>query len=99
MNMDRCHVISLDKQIKRLGEALTRHTGRGEAEKTRHLFQRLVILLAKALLFLKRAPCHPSSEIEDTDQRNINLQISMNSGSNYKYNLVFLLICDRSLYK
>ena len=30
-------------QIKRLGAALARHTGQEEAEKTRHLFQRLSV--------------------------------------------------------
>ena len=52
-----------EKQIKRLGAALARHTGQEEAEKTRHLFQRLAALLAKgnAALFLNRVPCHPSA--------------------------------------
>ena len=52
-----------EKQIKRLGAALARHTGQEEAEKTRHLFQRLAVLLAKgnAALFLNRVPCHPSA--------------------------------------
>ena len=38
-----------EKQIKRLGAALARHTGqeKEEAEKTRNLFQRLVLLRAK----------------------------------------------------
>ena len=36
-----------ERQIKRLGAALARHTGQEEAERTRHLFQRLSVLLAK----------------------------------------------------
>jgi hypothetical protein len=40
--------------------------GQEEAEKTRHLFQRLAVLLAKgnAALFLNRVPCHPSAVID-----------------------------------
>ena len=58
-----------EKQIKRLGAALARHTGQEEAEKTRHLFQRLAVLLAKgnAALFLNRVPCHPSAVIDGTN--------------------------------
>ena len=33
-------------QIKKQGAALSRRTGQEEAEKTRHLFQRLAVLLA-----------------------------------------------------
>ena len=53
-------------QIKRLEAALARHTGQEEAEKTRHLFQRLAVLLAKgnAALFLNRVPSHPSAVID-----------------------------------
>ena len=49
-----------------MGAALARHTGLEEAEKTRHLFQRLAVLLAKgnAALFLNRVPCHPSTLID-----------------------------------
>jgi hypothetical protein len=43
-----------EKQIKRLGAALARHTGQEEAEKTRHLFQRFAVLLAKGLLHCLR---------------------------------------------
>ena len=41
-------------QIKKLGAVIARHTGQEEAEKTRHVFQRLTVLLAKgnAALFL-----------------------------------------------
>ena len=55
-----------DIQIKSLGGALARHTGQDEAEKTRHLFLRLAVLLAKgnAALFLNRVPSFPSSEID-----------------------------------
>ena len=53
-------------QIKKLGAALARHSGREEAECTRHLFQRLSILLVKgnASLFLNRQPHHPDPEID-----------------------------------
>ena len=55
-----------DMQIKKLGAALARHIGQDESEKTRHLFQRLAVLLAKgnAALFLNRVPCHPSPVID-----------------------------------
>ena len=54
------------KQIKKLGAALARQTGQDEAEKTRHLFQRLAVLLVKgnAALFHNRTPSHPSPEID-----------------------------------
>jgi hypothetical protein len=43
--------------------------GQEEAENTRHLFQRLAVLLAKgnAALFLNRVPCHPSAVIDGTN--------------------------------
>ena len=55
-----------EKQIKRIGAALARQTGQDEAVKTRHLFQRLSILLTKgnAALFLNRLPSHPSPDID-----------------------------------
>ena len=55
-----------EKQIKRLGVALARQTGQDEAEKTRHLFQRLAVLLVKgnAALFHNRIPSHPGPEID-----------------------------------
>ena len=55
-----------EQQIKRIGAALARQTGQDEAEKTRHLFQRLSILLTKgnAALFLNRLPSHPGPEID-----------------------------------
>ena len=58
-----------ERQIKRLGAALARHTGQEEAEKTRHLFQRLAVLLAKgnAALFLNRLPSHPSALIDGSN--------------------------------
>jgi hypothetical protein len=53
-------------QIEKLGAALARQTGEEEAEKKRHLFQRLAVLLAKgnAALFLNRIPNFPSPEID-----------------------------------
>ena len=56
-------------QIKRMGAALARNTGQDEADKTRHLFQRLAVLLAKgnAALFLNRLPSHPSPDIDGTE--------------------------------
>ena len=55
-----------EKQIKRIGAALARQTGQDEAVKTRHLFQRLSILLTKgnAALFLNRLPSHPGPDID-----------------------------------
>ena len=45
-------------QLKKLGVALDRHTGENEAEKIRHLFQRIAIFLVKgnAALFFNRLP-------------------------------------------
>ena len=58
-----------ERQIKRLEAALARHTGQEEEEKTRHLFQRLAVLLVKgnAALFLNRVPCHPSAIIDGSN--------------------------------
>ena len=56
-----------ERQIKRLGAALARHTGQEEAEKTRHLFQRLAVLLANAALLLNRVPSHPSALIDGSN--------------------------------
>ena len=55
-----------EKQIRRMGAALARQTGQDEAVKTRHLFQRLSILLTKgnAALFLNRLPSHPGPTID-----------------------------------
>ena len=55
-----------EKQIRRMGAALVRQTGQDEAVKTRHLFQRLSILLTKgnAALFLNRLPSHPGPTID-----------------------------------
>ena len=56
-------------QIKRMGAALARNTGQDEADKTRHLFQRLAVLLVKgnSALFLNRMPSHPSPDIDGTE--------------------------------
>jgi len=56
-------------QIKRMGAALARNTGQDEADKTRHLFQRLAILLVKgnSALFLNRMPSYPSPDIDGTE--------------------------------
>ena len=55
-----------EQQVKKLGAALARQTGQEEADKVRHLFQRLSVLLVKgnAALFLNRLPSHPSPEID-----------------------------------
>ena len=55
-------------QITKLGAALARHTGEEESEKTRHLYQRLAVLLVRgnAALFLNRLPNHPSPVIDGT---------------------------------
>ena len=55
-------------QITKLGGALARHTGEEESEKTRHLYQRLAVLLVRgnAALFLNRLPNHPSPVIDGT---------------------------------
>ena len=56
-------------QVKRIGAALARQTGQDEAEKQRHLFQRLAVLLAKgnSSLFLNRMPTHPDPTIDGAE--------------------------------
>ena len=58
--------VEAELQVKKLGAALARQSGREEAECVRHLFQRLSILLVKgnAALFLNRQRHHPEPEIE-----------------------------------
>ena len=59
------------KAITRLGKQLGRHTGRGEDETVRHLFQRLAISQAKtnATLILSRRQEHTAGEVDgDLDQ-------------------------------
>ena len=56
-------------RIKSMGAALSKNTGQDDADKTRHLFQQLAVLLAKgnAALFLTRLPNHPSPDIDGTE--------------------------------
>ena len=56
-------------QVKRLGSALTRHTGQEESEAIRHVAQRLAVLLAKgnAALLLNRVPTYPSPDTDGQD--------------------------------
>ena len=53
-------------QIRKLGRAVARSMGRDDSEVTRHLFQRLGVLLAKgnATLFLNRVPTFPLPEVD-----------------------------------
>ena len=55
-----------EEQIKKIGRAQARNTGKEEDEAIRHLFQRLSILLAKgnSAIFCNRIPCHPSPEVD-----------------------------------
>ena len=59
------HEVAVD-QIKKVGRALARQTGKDESEYVRHLFQRLCVLLVKgnAALFLNRVPVFPEAEID-----------------------------------
>ena len=54
------------EQIRMLANAQGRATGKDEEEATRHLFQRLSVLLVKgnASLLLNRIPSHPLPEID-----------------------------------
>ena len=62
-------ICEAELQVKKLGAALARQSGREEAECVRHLFQRLSILLVKgnAALFLNRQPHHPEPEIDGVE--------------------------------
>ena len=53
-------------QIRMLAKAQGRAIGKDEDEATRHLFQRLSVLLVKgnAALLLNRIPSHPMPEID-----------------------------------
>ena len=53
-------------QIKRIGRALARNTGKDEDEAVRHLFQRLGVLVARgnAALFINRVPSFPLPEVD-----------------------------------
>ena len=57
------------EQIKKLGRAVARSSGREEDEAIRHLFQRLGVLLAKgnAALLLNRVPSFPQPEVDGTE--------------------------------
>ena len=52
--------------IAKLARQLSSHTGGENEEVTRHLFQRLGVLLARgnAALILNRMPCHPDAIID-----------------------------------
>ena len=54
------------KQIRKLARAQARNSGKEEEEATRHLFQRLGVLLVKcnAALLTNRIPSHSSPEID-----------------------------------
>ena len=55
--------------VSKLARQLASHTGREEEETTRHLFQRLSLLLMRgnAALILNRTPIHVAAEV-DGDQ-------------------------------
>ena len=57
---------SAANHIKRLGKALGRSTGQDEGETTRHLFQRLSVLLVRGnvSLLINRIPDFPSPEVD-----------------------------------
>ena len=52
-----------EMQVKKLASALARHTGGEQSETTRHLCQRLAILLARgnSALILNRQPNFPTA--------------------------------------
>ena len=53
------------QQVDKLAAALARHTGEDERVVTRHLWQRLAVLLQKgnAALMLNRTPIYPPPEV------------------------------------
>ena len=53
-------------QIKKLARAMARCTGKEEMEETRHLFQKLGVLLVRgnAAMFINRIPSHPLPTID-----------------------------------
>jgi hypothetical protein len=57
---------SAQKQVKKLGSALARHTGQPDGEATGHLWQRLGVLLQRgnANLFNNRIPNHPEPQVD-----------------------------------
>ena len=57
---------SAQKQVKKLGSALARHTGQPDGEATAHLWQRLGVLLQRgnANLFNNRIPNHPEPQVD-----------------------------------
>ena len=59
----------ISKKVELWDTLLARHTGEGESEKIRHLYQRLAILLVKAnaALFLNTLPNHPSPMIDGSE--------------------------------
>ena len=54
------------KQVKKLGSPLARHTGQPDGEATAHLWQRLGVLLQRgnANLFSNRIPNHPEPQVD-----------------------------------
>ena len=56
-------------QIRKLARALARNTGKEEEESTRHLFQRLGVLLVRgnAALILNRIPSFPPPEVDGSE--------------------------------
>ena len=54
------------EHIKRLGKALGRNTGQDEGDTTRHLFQRLSVLLVRGnvSLLINRIPDFPGAEVD-----------------------------------
>ena len=59
------HPTAVD-QIRKLARALARSTGKEEEESTRHLFQKLGVLLVRgnAAMFLNRIPSFPPPDID-----------------------------------
>jgi hypothetical protein len=56
-------------QVKKMGSALARQTGKEESEAIRHLYQRLSVLLVKenSALLLNRVPSFPGPEIDGVE--------------------------------
>ena len=56
-------------QVKKLASAQARQTGEEQSEATRHLYQKLSVLLARgnAALLLNRFPNHASPDIDGVE--------------------------------
>ena len=57
--------VGAEREVKKLGAALARHTGQEEGETVSHLMTRASVLLQKGLsaLLLNRIPGHPAPDV------------------------------------